>query len=142
AVAREEGVSVTPGALSMLAAAAEGSLRDGLSLLDQAATLWGGSVDEAGCEDILALVDRELLEAVYSAVASGDRGAAIATLSRLLDSGTDPRHILKEFTKLLRRLLLLAAGSRPDIGETEARRLGPLFPAMPHENRLPRISAP
>src|SRR5215471_5406716 len=140
AVAREEGVSVTPGALSMLSGAAEGSLRDGLSLLDQAATLSGGSVDEAVCEDILALVDRELLEAVYSAVASGDRGAAIATLSRLLDSGTDPRHILKEFTKLLRRLLLLAAGSRADIAEAEARRLGPLSRAMPYENLLRGIS--
>jgi DNA polymerase-3 subunit gamma/tau len=140
AVAREERLSVTPGALAMLASAAEGSLRDGLSLLDQAATLSGGSIDEAGCEDILALVDRELLEAVYSAVASGDRGAAIATLSRLLDSGTDPRHILKEFTKLLRRLLLLAAGSRPDIGEAEANRLGPLSRAMPYENLLRGVS--
>jgi len=140
AVARQEGVQVTPGALALLAGAAEGSLRDGLSLLDQAATLSGGSVNEAGCEEILALVDRELLEAVYSAVASGDRGAAIATLSRLLDSGTDPRHILKEFTRLLRRLLLLAAGSRADIAEAEARRLGPLSRAMPYENLLRGIS--
>jgi DNA polymerase III subunit gamma/tau len=140
AVARQESVQVTPGALALLAGAAEGSLRDGLSLLDQVATLSGGSVDEAGCEEILAVVDRELLEAVYSAVASGDRGAAIATLSRLLDSGTDPRHILKEFTKLLRRLLLLAAGSRADIGEAEARRLGPLSRAMPYENLLRGIS--
>src|SRR5215470_10116503 len=104
AVARQEGVQVTPGALALLAGAAEGSLRDGLSLLDQAATLSGGSVNEAGCEEILALVDRELLESIFSAVASGDRGAAVATLSRLFDSGIDPRHVMKEFTKLLRRL--------------------------------------
>jgi DNA polymerase III subunit gamma/tau len=139
-VAKEEGIRITPGALAMLAAAAEGSLRDGLSLLDQAATLSGGSIDETGCQEILALVDRELLESIFSAVASGDRGAAVATLSRLLDSGIDPRHVMKEFTKLLRRLLLLAAGSTGDLPESEARRLGPLAKAMPYENLLRSVS--
>jgi DNA polymerase-3 subunit gamma/tau len=139
-VAEQEGIRVTPGAVGLLASAAEGSLRDALSLLDQAATLSGGSIEESGCEEILALVDRELLEAVYSGVASGDRGAAMATLSRLLDSGTDPRHVLKEFTKLLRRLLLLAAGAKADLGENEARRLGSLARAMPYENLLRGVS--
>jgi DNA polymerase III subunit gamma/tau len=139
-VAEKEGIRVTPGAIGMIASAAEGSLRDALSLLDQAATLSGGSIEESGCEEILALVDRELLEAVYSGVASGDRGAAMATLSRLLDSGTDPRHVLKEFTKLLRRLLLLAAGAKADLGENEARRLGSLARAMPYENLLRAVS--
>ena len=54
-VAQKEEIRATPEALGLLAAAAEGSLRDGLSLLDQAATLSGGSVDEAGCAEILAL---------------------------------------------------------------------------------------
>src|SRR5262250_2861803 len=53
-VAAEEKIRVTPGALELLAAAAEGSLRDGLSLLDQAATLSGGSVDEERVAEILA----------------------------------------------------------------------------------------
>ena len=139
-VAKQEGIRITPGALAMLAAAAEGSLRDGLSLLDQTATLSGRSIDEAGCQEILALVDRELLESIFSAVASGDRGAAVATLSRLLDSGIDPRHVMKEFTKLLRRLLLLAAGATADLPESEARRLGPLAKAMPYENLLRSVS--
>ncbi|HEX7253672.1 MAG TPA: DNA polymerase III subunit gamma/tau [Thermoanaerobaculia bacterium] len=139
-VAKQEKIRMTPGALAMLAGAAEGSLRDGLSLLDQAATLSGGSIDEAGCQEILALVDRELLESIFSAVASGDRGAAVATLSRLLDSGIDPRHVMKEFTKLLRRLLLLAAGATADLPESEARRLGTLARAMPYENLLRSVS--
>jgi DNA polymerase III subunit gamma/tau len=140
-VAQEEGIRVTSGALGMLSSAADGSLRDGLSLLDQAATLAaGGAVDEAECAEILALVDRELLEAVYSAIASGDRGAAMATLSRLLDSGEDPRHILKELLKLLRRLLLLAAGAQADLTESERERLSPLARAMPYENLLRSVS--
>lgn len=139
-VAREEGIRMTPGAVSMLAAAAEGSLRDGLSLLDQAATLAGGVIDEAGCAQILALVDRELLEGVYSAAASGDRGAAIATLSRLLDEGEDPRRVLKELGKLLHQLLLLAAGARADIAEADSERLASLSRAMPYENLLRSVS--
>src|SRR6476661_2934658 len=110
-VAKAEGIRVDPAALETLAAAAEGSLRDALSLLDQAATLSGGNVDQATCVEILALVDRELLEAVYSGIASGDRSAAIAALATLTEGGEDPRHILKEFIALLRRLLLLSAGA-------------------------------
>jgi DNA polymerase-3 subunit gamma/tau len=139
-VAAAEKIRVTPGALGMLAAAAEGSLRDGLSLLDQAATLSGGSVDEAGCAEILALVDRELLEGVFSAAASGDRGAAIATLGKLLDAGEDPRRIGKEFLTLLRRLLMLAAGARGDVPEADQKRLTALSRAMPYENLLRAVS--
>ncbi len=139
-VAAEEKIRVTPGALGMLAAAAEGSLRDGLSLLDQAATLSGGSVDEAGCAEILALVDRELLEGVFSAAASGDRGAAVATLGKLLDAGEDPRRVLKEFLSLLRRLLMLAAGARADLSEADQKRLTALSRAMPYENLLRAVS--
>jgi DNA polymerase III subunit gamma/tau len=139
-VAKEEGIRVEPAALETLAAAAEGSLRDALSLLDQAATLSGGNVDQATCVDILALVDRELLEAVYSGIASGDRGAAIAALGTLTEGGEDPRHILKEFIGLLRRLLLLSAGAKPDVPEGDRSRLTALARAMPYENLLRALS--
>jgi DNA polymerase III subunit gamma/tau len=140
-VAAQEEIRVTPGALAMLASAAEGSLRDGLSLLDQAWTLAaGGEINEKECAEILALVDQELLEAVYSAIASGDRGTAIATLSRLLESGEDPRHVLKELVRLLRRLLLVAAGGSSDLTETEQKRLASLSRAMPYENLLRALS--
>jgi DNA polymerase-3 subunit gamma/tau len=135
-VAKAEDIRVDPAALETLAAAAEGSLRDALSLLDQAATLSGGNVDQATCVDILALVDRELLEAVYSGIASGDRGASIAALATLTEGGEDPRHVLKEFIELLRRLLLLSAGAKPDVPEGDRARLTALARAMPYENLL------
>ena len=140
-VAQQEGIRATPGALAMLSNAADGSLRDGLSLLDQAATLAaGGEINEAECMEILALVDSEQLEALYSAIASGDRGAAIATLNRLLESGEDPRHVGRELVRLLRRLLLLSAGARGDLTEAEHKRLAPLAHAMPYENLLRGVS--
>jgi DNA polymerase III subunit gamma/tau len=139
-VAREEKIRATPDALGILAAAAEGSLRDALSLLDQAATLSGGNVDPAVCAEILALVDRELLESVYSAIASGDRSAAIANLSKLLEGGEDPRHVAKELIALLRRLLLFSAGATPDVPEGDRARLVALARAMPYENLLRSLS--
>jgi DNA polymerase-3 subunit gamma/tau len=140
-VAEQEGIRATPGALAMLSNAADGSLRDALSLLDQAATLAaGGEINEAACVEILALVNSELLEALYSAIASGDRGAAIATLNRLLESGEDPRHVGKELVRLLQRLLLLSAGAKGDMTEAEHKRLDPLARAMPYENLLRGVS--
>lgn len=139
-VARQEGIAVTPGAVALLASAAEGSLRDALSLLEQAATLSGGSIDESGCAEILGLVDRDLLEGIYSSIASGDRPAAIAALTRLSDSGEDPRHVSREFVALLRRLLLLSAGARTDLPDADRKRLAALARAVPYENLLRAVS--
>ena len=139
-VAKAEKIPATAGALSLLAGAAEGSLRDALSLLDQAATLSGGSVDEARCAEILALVDRGLLEGMYSAIAAGDRAAAIASWSRLMESGADPRHVLKDFGGFLRRLLLVAAGASVDVPEEDRERLTALARAMPYENLLRSVA--
>jgi DNA polymerase-3 subunit gamma/tau len=139
-VAKAEKIPVTPGAMLLLAEAADGSLRDGLSLLDQAATLGGGAVDEKRCTEILALVDPKLLEGVFSAIASGDRAAAIATLGHLTESGEDPRHVLKEFLALLRKLLLLAAGAAGDAPEADRARLAALSRAVPYDNLLRAVS--
>jgi DNA polymerase-3 subunit gamma/tau len=139
-VAEAEKIAATPGALRLLAGAAEGSLRDALSLLDQAATLAGGTVDEARCAEILALVDREVLEGLYSSIAGGDRAAAIAALTRLTDGGADPRHVLKEFVGFLRRALLASAGAASDLPREERERLSALSRAMPYENLLRAVS--
>jgi DNA polymerase-3 subunit gamma/tau len=139
-VARAEKIDATPGAVRLLAGAAEGSLRDGLSLLDQAATLAAGTVDEARCAEILALVDREVLEGMFSSIAGGDRAAAIAALTRLTDGGADPRHVLKEFVAFLRRALLSSAGAPTDLPKEERERLAVLSKAMPYENLLRAVS--
>src|SRR5689334_13391998 len=139
-IAKAEKIPATPGALRLLAGAAEGSMRDALSLLDQAATISGGQVDEARCAEILALVDRGLLEGLYSAAATGDRAGAIAMLTKLTEGGADPRHVLKELAALLRRLLLAAAGSPPEAEPAERERLMLLAKAMPYENLLRAVS--
>ncbi|MEP6802163.1 MAG: DNA polymerase III subunit gamma/tau [Acidobacteriota bacterium] len=137
-VAASEKILIAPGAVALLASAADGSLRDALSLLDQAASLAGGesTIREEEVRSILALVDRELLESVYSSIATGDRAAAMATLGRLLDAGEDPRHIFKELLKLWKTLLLVAAGAPGDSPPADRPRFEALAHAMPYENLL------
>jgi DNA polymerase-3 subunit gamma/tau len=137
-VAEAEKIPATAGALRLLATAAQGSLRDALSLLDQAATLSGGTVEEAGCAEILALVDAELLESIVSAAAAGDRAAALASLERLSASGEDSRRIFQELLALLSRLLLASAGGTPEAADPA--RLQALSRAMPYENLLRAVA--
>jgi len=139
-VAEAEKIGVTPGALRILASASEGSLRDALSLLDQAATLSEGAVDETRCAEILALVDRPLLESLYSAAATGDRAAAVGGLARFQEKGVDPRHVFRELLALLRSLLLYAAGGETEGLPEERDRMRALSRAMPYENLLRAVS--
>ena len=133
-IAGEEKIRVTPGALAMLATAAEGSLRDGLSLLDQAATLSGGTVNEAECAEILALVDHDLLEGVFSAAASGDRGAAVATLGKLLDAPEQSPEL-----ELPEQPLALAHAQLDSIGFVDPCRQRLAIPEIHPHSRVARL---
>lgn len=134
-VAREEKIEATPGALATIARASEGSLRDALSLLDQAATVSEGRVDEARCAEIFAFVDRATLEALYAAIVSGDRAGVIGILARAREEGLDPRHASKELLATLREMLL-AAGGAPPRDERVARLAG----AAPYETLLRAVA--
>jgi DNA polymerase-3 subunit gamma/tau len=111
-IAEREGFSVTAGAAAQIARAADGSLRDALSLLEQAATLSSGAVDERRCAEIFAFVDRAMLEALFAAAVSGDRPEILASVERAREEGIDPRHAAREFTSMLREILV-AAAARP-----------------------------
>jgi len=119
-VAEREGFTVTAGAAAQIARAADGSLRDALSLLEQAATLSSGAVDERRCAEIFAFVDRAMLEALFAAAVSGDRPEILATVERARDEGIDPRHAAREFTSMLREILVASAAPR-GAGSTDDR---------------------
>jgi DNA polymerase-3 subunit gamma/tau len=110
AVAGREGFTVTAGAARLIARAADGSMRDALSLLEQAATVSSGTVDETRCAEIFAFVDRAVLEALYAAAVSGDRSEILAIVGRANEEGIDPRHMAREFTAMLREVLVASAG--------------------------------
>ena len=115
AVAGKEGVSVEPAALRLIVRAAEGSVRDGLSLLDQAIAYAEGAVTEAQVSDILGLADRERVFDLLDRVMAGDVAGALALLRELYDDGADPLVVMQDlldFTHWLTRLKVV-----PDAGE-------------------------
>ena len=80
-VAAAEQVEIAPPAVALIARAADGSVRDGLSLLDQAIALSAGAaIDEAAVRDMLGIADRDLVFDLFETVLRGDAAEALARL--------------------------------------------------------------
>lgn len=107
-IAREEGLQVTPGALQLIARAADGALRDAESVLDQLAASVEGTVTEAEVVRLLGLVEDEVVDAVTRAVRDGDAAAALRVAAQVAESGRDPRAAVRRLLSHFRDLLLLA----------------------------------
>lgn len=100
---------VEPAALAALAAAATGSLRDGLSLLDQAVAQTGGRVTQGDVALLLGSPDRTALVALLAAILSGDRVAVLRGAAELDAAGSDPRATAHDLTMLVRGAVRFAA---------------------------------
>ena len=107
-IAGLENVSVADAALAMIAQAADGSVRDGLSLLDQAIALCGGrsasqdqpQIDAALVADMLGLTDRTIVFDLMEAVVAGDVAAVLAVTDRAHDRGADLGVLLGDLLEL------------------------------------------
>lgn len=97
-IAQKEGADVSQEGLALIARAAEGSVRDALSILDQALvqTIDGGAVSGAAVRDMLGLADRSRLLDVFEKAVSGQAKAAAAEMTSQLHDGADPLIILKD----------------------------------------------
>lgn len=127
-VAAKESIALTPGAAASIARAADGSLRDALSLLDQASTLSGGAVDERRCAEIFAFADQSALDALFASVVSGDRSEVVSILDRFRQEGLDPRHGSRELLSSIREILLASARKAGAAGADRLSRLAGLAP--------------
>lgn len=100
-LAVKEDVSIEPGALTLIARAADGSVRDGLSILDQAIALgFGQMITETALREMLGVADRGLTFDLFEAVMGGDAPGALARLEALYNGGTDPAMILQDLLDL------------------------------------------
>src|SRR5262249_41063640 len=89
-ILEREGHTAEEGALALIARAAEGSVRDGLSLLDQALTLAEGHLTADGVLGMLGLTGRAAIFALLEHIFEGNAPAALAGLNALHDKGGDP----------------------------------------------------
>ncbi len=122
-VATAEGVSASEAALNLIARAADGSVRDGLSLLDQAIALGEGQIDEAVVRDMLGLVDRTVVFDLFDALMQGEVASALDILSGRYAAGADPAAVLEdllELTHWITRIKVVpAAAAAPGVAEAE-----------------------
>ncbi len=123
-IATAEAVTVEPDAMALIARAADGSARDGLSLMDQAIARGGGIVTAEQVRDMLGLADRAVVLDLFEATMGGNAKETLDILGRLHAAGADPGTIVEDLldlTHALTRLKLAPGGARTD---TEARRGG------------------
>jgi DNA polymerase-3 subunit gamma/tau len=113
-VSKAEGVEVEPEALGMIARAAEGSARDGLSILDQAIAHGAGSVSAGQVRDMLGLADRGRIRRLLQLVLSGDSNAALAELDEAHELGIDPTQLLRGLMESLHGATRAKAGATAD----------------------------
>ena len=95
-IAEKEGRKVAPAAAALLGRAADGSVRDGLSLLDRALAHVEGEVGEADTRALLGLADRTQVFDLFEALMKGDAASALAQLDAAYQAGADPGVVVQD----------------------------------------------
>jgi DNA polymerase-3 subunit gamma/tau len=124
-VSAAEGVEAEPEALGLIARAAEGSARDGLSILDQAiahADMDGGAISAATVRDMLGLSDRGAIRDLMALLLASDGVGALAALRRQYDLGVDPLGVLRGLLETVHATTLVKLGATQEAGQASEER--------------------
>jgi len=121
-ISATEKVEISPEALALIARAADGSVRDGLSMLDQAIAHGGGVVDAAQVRDMLGLADRSRVLELFEKTMRGDAPAVVASLGEMHDSGADPVVILQDLLELTHWVTRLKVAPEAAAGSADSER--------------------
>ena len=113
-VAEQDGIEIEDRSLAALARASEGSMRDGLGLLDQAVAFGGKSIVHADLETLLGAVPQELLRSIIRAIIAQDSAAALRTLCQLIEGGHDLKSYCADVVEYLRNLLVISVTSQQE----------------------------
>ena len=119
-IAEAEGISAEKGALTQIARASEGSVRDALSLLDQAAAMGADKIEEAAIIDMLGQAETTQILAILQACFAGESAEAIHLFTAADAGGADPETIIADMLDLLHQASLIAAGAtKSDLPEDQ-----------------------
>jgi DNA polymerase-3 subunit gamma/tau len=137
---KEEGIDVPDAALALIARAAEGSMRDAQSALDQVMAFACQTITVNDVATVLGLVGRDLLFEVIEAVIAEDGPRAFAATDRAVESGHDLRLIIRELTKVVRDMMMVAVdparAGEGDLAEGELERLTTLAKQFSREDLM------
>ncbi|MFZ5774417.1 MAG: DNA polymerase III subunit gamma/tau [Thermodesulfobacteriota bacterium] len=113
-IAEAEAVAVSAGALEMVAREAEGSVRDGLSLLDQLFSFGGEAISEEDVTQVLGLVDRRVFERLARALLAGDLAGCLGVFNDASRGGMDIKRFANDLLGYFRALLICRITPRPE----------------------------
>jgi len=115
-----EGIAFDAASLKLLARSADGSMRDALSLLDQAIAFGGGTVSEAEVREMLGSIDNSVIEAILEGLTQTDASGLLSAVADASDHNADPESVLSELLLALHRLALLQAAPAAEIDADHA----------------------
>ena len=117
-----ENINVSGPALELIARAADGSLRDSLTILDQISS-FSSDITESDVKDLLGITDFGLLSQISLALIEGKREEILKMIGNLVEQGTDIKSFVKELVQFFRDLLVASVIKRPeevlDVGKDE-----------------------
>ncbi|MGH8370510.1 MAG: DNA polymerase III subunit gamma/tau, partial [Gammaproteobacteria bacterium] len=110
-----ENIAQEPAAVSLIAHAADGSMRDALSLLDQAIAFGGGALREDDVRSMLGSIEKKHVRNLIDALASGDGNSVLGLVAQMDEQAPDYEMVLDELATLLQRMAVVQAV--PDAGD-------------------------
>ncbi|MDA8169823.1 MAG: DNA polymerase III subunit gamma/tau [Nitrospiraceae bacterium] len=111
-ITSSEGLNISGSALDLISRAADGSMRDSLTILDQMGSV-SKDIDDGLVKELLGMTDYQTLSALMKAVIEGDRAEIIRCVSEFSDRGADLRQLLRDIIKLTRDLLVFRFTDNP-----------------------------
>ena len=127
-IAKQEGIEADKDAVAMLAEAGDGSMRDALSIMDQAIACCGQKLTGELVRGLVGAVSSEILEEVMSSVARNSSDEVLRQVDRLLTEGHNPAHFAKQMVRFLRNALVAKVGGTDShllqISDDERARVG------------------
>lgn len=114
AICQKESINAKPDALAMIARAAEGSVRDALSLLDQAAAMTADALTPELVADMLGRPDRGESQAVLAAALAGDTAGALRAFANAHARGAEPDMLVSDLLDMIHLASMQAAGAPSD----------------------------
>ncbi|MGZ5514993.1 MAG: DNA polymerase III subunit gamma/tau, partial [Candidatus Aminicenantales bacterium] len=113
-ITKKEGITITPAGLALIAEAADGSMRDAQSLLDQAVAFSGENIGDEDLKTILGTVGQDVLTRFSSAVLDEKPGEVFALVESVVAAGYDLRFVFGKLIEHFRALLLVRSVERPE----------------------------
>ncbi|HXZ78428.1 MAG TPA: DNA polymerase III subunit gamma/tau [Terriglobales bacterium] len=109
-IAKSEGIVTDESALAMLAEAGDGSMRDALSIMDQAIASSGNKVSADSVRQLVGTVPSEILEQLMGAVEANSSDQALQLLDKLMTEGQNPLHFARQLVRFLRSAIVVKIG--------------------------------